>query len=59
MVLGYTLGVFNMKHMSKREYKARVKTEKMATAFKKNKNFSRWMRKLPKGSKQFRYEPPE
>ena len=48
-----------MKHMSKREYKARVKTEKMATAFKKNKNFSQWMRKVPKHKKDFRYEPPE
>ena len=59
MVLGYTLGVFNMKHMSKREYKARAKSEKMATAFKKEKNFSKWMRKVPKHKKDFRYEPPE
>jgi len=48
-----------MKHMSKREYKARAKIEKMATAFKKNKNFSQWMRKVPKHKKNFRYEPPE
>jgi len=48
-----------MKHMSKREYKARAKSEKMATAFKKNKNFSQWMRKVPKHKKDFRYEPPE
>ena len=47
-----------MTHKTKREYKAHAKTEKtMSVAFKKNKNFSQWMRKVPK--KQFRYEPHE
>jgi len=49
-----------MTHKTKREYKAHAKTEKtMALAFKKNKDFSQWMRKVPKARKQFRYEPPE
>ena len=38
-----------MKHKTKREYKAHAKTEKtMALAFKENKDFSQWMRKVPK-----------
>ena len=50
-----------MKHTPKRvkasEKHAKKAESKMVSAFKKEKNFSQWMRKLPK--KQFRYTPPD
>jgi|TARA_B110000263_G_scaffold149431_1_gene129663 hypothetical protein len=47
-----------MTHKTKREHKARAKTE-MAVAFEKNKDLSQWMRKVPKAKKSFRTPPPE
>ena len=62
-MLGCTLGVFNMLHNPKRvkrsEKHAKKTEKKMASVFKKEKNFSKWMRKVPKHKKDFRYEPPE
>jgi len=53
MVLGYTLGVFNMLHNPKRVKKSKkhAKKTEMRLAFEKNKDnkdLSQWMRKLPK-----------
>jgi len=49
-----------MTHKTKREYKARAKTE-IAVAFEKNENLSQWMRRVPKAKKHqgFRTPPPE
>ena len=50
MVLGYTLGVFNMLHNPKRVKKSKkhAKKTEMRLAFEKNENLSQWMRKVPK-----------
>ncbi len=50
MVLGYTLGVFNMLHNPKRVKKSKkhAKKTEMRLAFEKNESLSQWMRKLPK-----------